>query len=99
MLATRFALMYPERTVKLLLENPIGLEDYRQFVPYRNAEENYSAELKKTAASIKAYYENSYFPVWKRDYDYLVEIGAGPIFSADYPRFAMVSALTAVMIF
>jgi pimeloyl-ACP methyl ester carboxylesterase len=99
MLATRFALMYPERTVKLFLENPIGLEDYRQFVPYRNAEENYSTELKKTAASIKAYYENSYFPVWKPDYDYLVEIGAGPIFNADYPRFAMVSALTAVMIF
>lgn len=99
MLATRFALMYPEKTEKLLLENPIGLEDYREFVPYKNAEENYTAELKKTAASIKAYYENSYFPVWKPAYDYLVEIGAGPIFSADYPRFAMVAALTAVMIY
>jgi len=99
MLATRFALMYPENTEKLLLENPIGLEDYREFVPYKNAEENYQTELKKTTASIKSYYENSYFPVWKPDYDYLVEMGAGPIFSTDYPHFARVAALTAVMIY
>ncbi len=99
MLATRFALMFPEKTEKLLLENPIGLEDYREFVPYKNTEENYQAELKKTAASIKSYYENSYFPAWKADYNYLVEIGAGPLFSTDYPRFARVAALTAVMIY
>ena len=34
MLATRFALLYPEMTKKLVLENPIRLEDYRLFVPY-----------------------------------------------------------------
>jgi pimeloyl-ACP methyl ester carboxylesterase len=33
MLASRFALLYPERTAQLVLENPIGLEDYRRFVP------------------------------------------------------------------
>lgn len=99
MLATRFALMYPDRTEKLLLENPIGLEDYRKFVPYKNAEEQYAGELKKTAESIKSYYENSYFPVWKPEYNYLVEIGAGPINSTDYPRCAKVAALTAVMIY
>lgn len=35
MLATRFALMYPETTEKLILENPIGLEDYKVVVPYQ----------------------------------------------------------------
>lgn len=99
MLATRFALLYPDRTEKLILENPIGLEDYRKFVPYKNAEEQYVGELKKTAESIKNYYENSYFPIWKPEYDYLVEIGAGPINSTDYPRYAKVAALTAVMIY
>src|ERR1700722_9907399 len=29
MLAVRFALMYPERVTQLVLEDPIGLEDYR----------------------------------------------------------------------
>ncbi|RYD93239.1 MAG: alpha/beta hydrolase [Sphingobacteriales bacterium] len=99
MLATRFALLYPERTEKLLLENAIGLEDYRRFVPYKNADEQYTGELKKTAQSIKSYYEGSYFPVWKPEYNYLVEIAAGPIYSADYPRYAKVAALTAVMIY
>lgn len=83
MLATRFALMYPERTEKLILENAIGLEDYRTFVPYKNAEEQYKGELKKTAESIKSYYQSSYFPEWKPTYDYLVDIAAGVTYSAD----------------
>lgn len=40
MLATRFALRYPVRMEKLLLENPIGLEDYKTFVPYITTEHN-----------------------------------------------------------
>lgn len=99
MLATRFALMYPDRTEKLILEDAIGLEDYRTFVPYKNAEEQYKSELKKTAESIKAYYQSSYFPEWEPAYDYLVDIGAGVTHSADYPRLAKVSALTSVMIY
>ena len=99
MLATRFALMYPERTDKLLLENPIGLEDYRTFVPYRSTEEQYKTELKASAASIKRYYQNSYFPEWKPDYDYLVDIAAGPVHSADFPRYARVAAMTFTMIY
>src|SRR3954454_2555985 len=34
MVATRFALMYPEFTTRLVLENPIGLEDYKEKAPY-----------------------------------------------------------------
>jgi pimeloyl-ACP methyl ester carboxylesterase len=99
MLATRFALMYPQLTEKLLLEDPIGLEDYRQFVPYVNTEEQYKTELKSTAESIKKYYQSSYFTVWKAEYDELVRIGAGVTFSADYPRWARVAAMTFTMIY
>lgn len=99
MLATRFALMYPQATEKLLLEDPIGLEDYRQFVPYANTEEQYKTELKSTAESIKKYYQGSYFTVWKPEYDELVRIGAGVTFSADYPRAAKVAAMTFTMIY
>lgn len=67
MLATRFALMYPHRVEKLILENPIGLEDYRSIIPYVTLEEQYKMELEATAASIKRYYQNSYFPTWNRN--------------------------------
>ncbi len=48
MLATRFALMYPDITEKLVLENPIGLEDYKVVVPYTPVSANYQNELKAT---------------------------------------------------
>jgi pimeloyl-ACP methyl ester carboxylesterase len=99
MLATRFALMYPAVTEKLLLEDPIGLEDYRQFVPYASTEEQYKTELKSTAESIKKYYQGSYFTMWKPEYDELVRIGGGVTFSADYPRWARVAAMTFTMIY
>jgi len=99
MLATRFALMYPAATEKLLLEDPIGLEDYRQFVPYANTEEQYKTELKSTPESIKKYYQGSYFTMWKPEYDELVRIGGGVTGSADYPRWAKVAAMTFTMIY
>ncbi|WP_069659537.1 alpha/beta fold hydrolase [Arcticibacter eurypsychrophilus] len=99
MLATRFALMYPGTTSKLLLENPIGLEDYRAIIPYSSTEDQYKTELKTSAASVKKYYESSYFPEWKPEYDYLVQIAAGVTKSADFPRYAKVAAMTFTMIF
>jgi len=99
MLATRFTLMYPERVEKLLLEDPIGLEDYRTFVPYQSAEDDYKAELRTSYESVKKYYQTSYFTSWKPEYDYLVKIGAGVSKSADFPRYAKVAALTFEMIY
>jgi pimeloyl-ACP methyl ester carboxylesterase len=99
MLATRFTLMYPAMVDKLILEDPIGLEDYRTFVPYQSAEQDYITELKTSYKSIKKYYQTSYFTQWKPDYDYLVKIGAGISKSADFPRYAKVAALTFEMIY
>lgn len=99
MLATRFTLLYPEIVEKLFLEDPIGLEDYRTFVPYQSAEEDYKTELKASYASVEKYYRGSYFYTWKPDYEWLVAIGANVNKSADFPRYAMVSALTYEMIY
>ncbi|MES2828585.1 MAG: alpha/beta hydrolase [Bacteroidota bacterium] len=99
MLATRFALLYPETTEKLLLENPIGLEDYRTFIPYITTEEQYRTELKSTPESIRKYYQSSYFTVWKPEYEELVRIAGGVTNSADYPRWAKVAAMTYSMIY
>lgn len=99
MLATRFALLYPENTEKLLLENPIGLEDYRSFIPYVSTEDQYKTELKATAESTKKYYQSSYFTVWKPEYEELVRIAGGVTNSADFPRWAKVAAMTFTMIY
>ncbi|MES2810593.1 MAG: alpha/beta hydrolase [Bacteroidota bacterium] len=99
MLATRFALMYPGRVNKLLLEDPIGLEDYRTFVPYVSIDQQYKTELKTTYQSVKKYYTESYFVKWKSEFDYLVRIGAGPSKSVNFARYAKVSALTFTMIY
>lgn len=55
MLATRFALMYPETTWKLILENPIGLEDWKLKVPYQSVNDWYKRELGQSYDKIKNY--------------------------------------------
>lgn len=100
MLATRFALMYPEMTEQLALVNPIGLEDWKVKVPYRAVEEWYRKEYEKTPEKVRAYMKESYFDgEWKDAYDPLVEIQAGWIRGPGYARIAWVSALTYDMIF
>ena len=99
MLATRYALLFPERTEKLLLEDPIGLEDYRTFIPYANTEQQYQTELKATPESVRKYYQGSYFTKWKPEYNELVRIAGGVSYSQEFPRYARVAAMTYTMIF
>lgn len=100
MLATRFALMFPETTEKLVLENPIGLEDWKLVVPYKPVEWWYKNELKKSYASIKAYQLASYYDnKWKPEYDEWVNLLAGWTLNSDYKRVAWNAALTYDMIF
>ncbi len=98
MLATRFALMFPETTQKLILENPIGLEDYRTFVPYQSFEELYKSELAATYESYKNY-QKTYYPTWKPEYEQYVAAQAEPLGRTDFPNMARVNALTTLMIY
>ena len=98
MLATRFALMYPETVTHLILENPIGLEDYRDFVPYASIEDLYANELKTTEEGMR-HYQKSYYVLWKPDYEEYVQIFARWKLSGEYQRLAMSSALTYQMIY
>lgn len=100
MLATRFALMYPETTDKLILANPIGLEDWKLKVPYTPVEKWYDTELKQNYASIKKYQmENYYGGKWSSAYDEWVNILAGWAAHKDYKIVAWNAALTYDMIF
>lgn len=100
MLAARFALMFPERTAKLALVNPIGLEDYDDLVAYRTIDEWYAQELKATPESIREYQRQAYYAgEWKPEYEPLIEAAAGWTKHPDYPRVAWCSALTYDMVF
>ncbi len=100
MLATRFSLLYPEFTRALVLENPIGLEDWlAKGVSYPSIGDVYEAELRKTAESIRAYQLTSYYDgQWKPAYDPWVELLASFTKTPDYPRMAWNQALTTDMI-
>jgi len=100
MLATRFALMFPETTEKLILENPIGLEDWKLVVPYKSIDWWYNNELGKTYEKIKAYQQENYYDgKWKPEYGKWANLLAGWTLNSDYKRIAWNAALTYDMIF
>ncbi len=100
MLATRFALMYPGITEKLILVNPIGLEDWKLKVPYKPVEWWYENELKKSYESIKEYQLSNYYDnKWKPEYDRWVNLLAGWTLNSGYETIAWNAALTYDMIF
>jgi pimeloyl-ACP methyl ester carboxylesterase len=100
MLATRFALMYPEVTEKLILANPIGLEDWKLWVPYQSVDDWYKQELNQDYEKIKQYQLQFYFDnQWKPEYDKWVNILAGWTLNKDYAVIAKNAALTYDMIF
>lgn len=100
MLATRFVLMYPNVVEKFILENPIGLEDWKLKVPYQPVEAWYKNELKQNYESIRKYQSESYYDnQWKPAYDEWVNLQAGWTLSPEYHRIAWNAALTYDMIF
>lgn len=101
MLATRYALMFPEATASLILVDPIGLEDWKALgVPYVSVDDQYREELAKTPEKIRKYQQESYYDgKWSPAYDPWVEQLASFTRSSDYPKMAWDQALTSDMIF
>ncbi|WP_126974437.1 alpha/beta fold hydrolase [Gynurincola endophyticus] len=100
MLATRFTLMFPERVGKLILENPIGLEDWKLVAPYTSIDENYLKELEVDDASTRQYQLRFYYDnKWKPEYDEWVYLLTGWTKHPEYPIVAMNNAQTSDMIF
>lgn len=100
MLAARFALMYPDVVEKLILANPIGLEDWKVKVPYKPIHFWYEYELKANFESLKKYQQINYYDnQWQPEYDEWVNILAGWTLNSQYPIIAYNNALTFEMIF
>ena len=60
MLATRFALMFPELTRSLVLVDPLGLEDWAaKGVPYQPIKKWYEQEMASTPERIRNYQEEN----------------------------------------
>lgn len=104
MLAIRYALTFPDgpdSVQKLLLVNPIGLEDWQfEGVPYASIDSLYENELKTSADSIKAYQLRFYYNGnWKPDYDRWVQMAAGLYNGPGKQQVAWNQAQTSEMIF
>lgn len=100
MVAARVALNYPDRVEKLVLENPIGLEDYRFKVPPLSTEQVYKGELNNTdTGKIRAFLQG-YVVDWKPEvFERYVEVRKRISLSGEYPRWAMAAALTYQMVY
>lgn len=92
--------MYPEKVEKLVLENPIGLEDWKLVAPYTSIDQNYQNELKANYESAKKYQLEFYYDKkWKQEYDEWVYLLTGWTKHPDYPVVALNNAQTSDMIF
>ncbi|MBK84695.1 MAG: alpha/beta hydrolase [Gammaproteobacteria bacterium] len=100
MLASRFSLMSPDFVAQLVLVNPIGLENYLQYVEYKDPSFFEASELKKTAKGIDVYQQKNYYDgAWNEIYDALTLPLKGWLKGPDWPQIAKVNALTYDMIF
>ena len=100
MLATRFTLMYPETVEKLVLENSIGLEDWKIVAPYVSIDQQVQNELRATYETTKAYQLAFYYDnKWKPEYDEWVYLLTGWVKHPDYVVVARNNAQTSDMIF
>lgn len=100
MVAARFTLLYPEKVQRLILENPIGLEDYKAFATYQTIDKAYQSELKNTAETYKNYQLKFYYDnKWKEEYQPWLDLIAGWTLHKDYPQVAWDAALTTDMIY
>jgi pimeloyl-ACP methyl ester carboxylesterase len=100
MTAVRFTLMYPDRVTHLVLEDPLGLADYRIGIPAQSQETLYQHEVNWTDPSVIHAYVAGYFvnpdpKVYEPLADVLVRVTLSP----DYPRWARAAALTFQMIY
>jgi pimeloyl-ACP methyl ester carboxylesterase len=98
MLGVHFARRNPERVAALVLENPLGLEDYVLTIPPQQTPILVKLEMAQTPASyrnfVRGYFPANFRPEWERYVEQFARVQQ----SGEYPRFAHVSALTYQMI-
>jgi pimeloyl-ACP methyl ester carboxylesterase len=99
MLAVRFALMYPERVRHLILEDPLGMEDYRLKIPPQSDDAIYSEQLGETPEQIEAFYKRYFADPRPSLYEPLADVQLRVSRNAAYKTWALASALAYQMIY
>ena len=101
MLAARYALQYPEATERLVLVNPIGLEDWKaEGVPWRSIDAWNAREMKTSFDSIRDYQRTVYYSGdWKPAYERWVRMLGGMYAGEGREAVAWSQALTSDMVF
>lgn len=98
-LAVRIASIVPDRIEQLVLEDPIGLVDYRHFIPPQETERLIAAEHAYTVVSYRAFIAH-FFPILPETaYEAFVTWRMRITLSSEFERFARASALTYQMIY
>jgi pimeloyl-ACP methyl ester carboxylesterase len=99
MIAVRFARLYPGRTDALVLEDPIGLEDYRLTVPPAPLEQLYQQELNTSLEDYRKYVQSYFVTYPPEKAETFVEPRLRVSLSGEFPRWARAAALTTMMIY
>ena len=102
MLAARFATQYPKAVERLVLYNPIGLVDSRFDRPMQPIEDSYQQTLKSDYQSIRSSlgrYVAHNPNAWNAEFETYTRIRYSWTLSGDWPRLAMVQALTSQMLY
>jgi pimeloyl-ACP methyl ester carboxylesterase len=101
MTAMRYALMFPEALERMVLVNPIGLEDWQAAgVRFIDLDKALEIEKATTFDSIKRYEQRFYYAgQWRPEYDRWVEMIAGMYRGPGAERVAQVQARIAEMAF
>lgn len=98
MIATRFAFLFPDRTERLVLVNPIGMEDSRSSRPWRSLDEHYRSALARDYDQVEANIRR-YYVEWQPEAREFIRIHYGWTLSPDWPRLAMIRALHTKMFY
>ena len=101
MLAIRYGLLFRAGTERLVLVDPLGLEDWRaKGVPWQSLDAQFQTQLKTTADSIRDYERATYYAgTWKPEYEPWVQMLAGMYRGPGKRVVAWNSALTYDMIY
>ena len=99
MLAVRFALLHPDRVRKLVLEDPIGLEDYGTRIPPQTTETLATAERRQTAELYRAFISRYFVSYPKDKQEVFVDQRMRIARSGEFERWALSAAETYQMIY
>ena len=101
MLSARYALMFPSQTYRLVMVDPLGLENWFALgVPYQSIDVSLLTELNTTFQSIKSYQQATYYGgTWQASYDVWVNMLLSIYKGSEGDRFAFNMASTTDMIF